>query len=230
MLRRITEHLFTFDRPFRWYGVNIGTRMSVIVLPSGGLLLHSPVRFGTDLRDALAPLGPVEHLFAPCKTHHLALPSWLEAYPNAKLHGAPGLKKKRPDLRWASVLTDEVDQAWAAVCKQHVVVGLPQFHEVALLHQPSRTLLLADTLFGGYAEETPFPFSVVARALGLYEQWGFPRLGQLGKVHDAAALKNSIDLILSWDFDRIVISHGAIVESGGKDVLRRAYEARLSRA
>ena len=29
--------------------------------------------------------------------------------------------------------------------------------------------------------------------------------------------------IVAWDFDRIVISHGRIVERGGRDVLRRAY-------
>jgi hypothetical protein len=28
---------------------------------------------------------------------------------------------------------------------------------------------------------------------------------------------------LSWDFDRIVLAHGDIIDSGGPDVLREAY-------
>jgi len=32
-----------------------------------------------------------------------------------------------------------------------------------------------------------------------------------------------VERILSWDFDRIVLCHGPIVESGGKTVFREAY-------
>ena len=40
---------------------------------------------------------------------------------------------------------------------------------------------------------------------------------------DKAAARASVERILSWDFDRILLCHGPIVESGGKAVFREAY-------
>jgi hypothetical protein len=36
-------------------------------------------------------------------------------------------------------------------------------------------------------------------------------------------MRHSIDQILSWDFDRIVVGHGEVVESGGHKKLEEAY-------
>jgi hypothetical protein len=32
-----------------------------------------------------------------------------------------------------------------------------------------------------------------------------------------------MQVVLQWDFDRVVVAHGAIVETGGKASLTRAY-------
>jgi hypothetical protein len=29
--------------------------------------------------------------------------------------------------------------------------------------------------------------------------------------------------VLAWDFDRVIVAHGAVLESGGKQALTRAY-------
>ena len=39
-------------------------------------------------------------------------------------------------------------------------------------------------------------------------------------LKDKAAFQKSIDHILGWDFDRIIIAHGNIVEINGKAVFR----------
>ena len=33
----------------------------------------------------------------------------------------------------------------------------------------------------------------------------------------------SIDAILAWDFDRIIVGHGTTIETGGKAALRDAF-------
>jgi hypothetical protein len=43
-------------------------------------------------------------------------------------------------------------------------------------------------------------------------------------MKDRATVRSSINHILSWDFDRIVVGHGDNVEVGGRDELRRAFE------
>ena len=55
--------------------------------------------------------------------------------------------------------------------------------------------------------------------------WGHFGPSRLMKtmVKDRAALRRSIDALLDWDFDRIVLSHGDIVEAEGKNALRTAF-------
>jgi hypothetical protein len=42
-------------------------------------------------------------------------------------------------------------------------------------------------------------------------------------LRDKAAARRFLDRILGWDFDRIVVGHGELVETGGRDALRSAY-------
>ena len=61
------------------YGV-VPTRMTVIRLPSGGLLLHSPTRFDAGLAAAVARLGPVTVLAAPNTVHWMFVADWQRAF------------------------------------------------------------------------------------------------------------------------------------------------------
>jgi glyoxylase-like metal-dependent hydrolase (beta-lactamase superfamily II) len=45
---------------------------------------------------------------------------------------------------------------------------------------------------------------------------------------DRSAARASLERILAWDFDRIVISHGDLVERDAKNVARRAWRRVLS--
>ncbi len=228
MLRPLAPGLHVVERPFRFMGVEIGTRATVVTLASGDLLVHSPVRFGEDLRAALAPLGPVRHLVAPCRMHHLALADWARAYPEASLHDVPGLAKKRPDLAFATVLDDVAPAAWAGQLAQRLLLGAPRYNEVAFLHPASGTLVLTDALFGWGPEHPPLT-RLTARVFGAYGRWARPHNTLFGEIVRPEALRESMEKVLAWDFDRIVISHGRIVETRGREVLRHAYAFLLDR-
>jgi glyoxylase-like metal-dependent hydrolase (beta-lactamase superfamily II) len=228
VLRALAPGLHVAERPFRFRGVEIGTRATIVTLASGDLLVHSPVRFGEDLRAALAPLGPVRHLVAPNRMHHLALADWARAYPDALLHAAPGLAKKRPDLAFATVLDDVAPRAWAGELAQCLLLGAPRYNEVAFLHRASGTLVVADALFG-WGPEHPLLTRLSARLFGAYGRWARPHNALFGAIAQPGALRESIERVLAWDFDRIVICHGRIVERRGREVLREAYAFLLER-
>ena len=42
-------------------------------------------------------------------------------------------------------------------------------------------------------------------------------------IRDRRAARESLERTLAWDFDRIVFSHGDVLESGRHDILRRGY-------
>jgi hypothetical protein len=60
------------------------------------------------------------------------------------------------------------------------------------------------------------------KADGVYGRFG---LGHLEKLlfRDKRAARAAIDRMLGWDFDRVIVAHGDIVESRGKEAVREAF-------
>jgi hypothetical protein len=195
--------------------------MTVIRLPDQSLMLHSPVELDATLRSALEDLGTVRWILGPSRVHHLFLPGCVTAFPEASLCGAPGLAEKRRDLSFRHVLDGTPPDGWPEEVLFHLVLGAPLLNEVAFLHQPSRTLILTDLVFHVRPE-------IANRArlfhwlVGATGRFGPHRLIRLG-IRDRAAARRSIDRILGWDFDRVVMSHAEVVTSGGREVLERAF-------
>src|SRR4051794_12228409 len=112
-MRNIAPDLWVAEQgDQRFLGLHLGTRMTVVRLSRGGLLLHSPIRPTVQLRSALDALGEVQQIIAPSLYHHVYAGDFSRAYPQAILHGPPGLVRKRRDLKLQAVLGDIPDPAW----------------------------------------------------------------------------------------------------------------------
>ena len=222
MLASLAPDLWELDAPHTVLGMSIGHRMTVARLPDGSLWIHSPVAYSNDLAATLAQFGPVGHVVAPNCMHDTFLEAWFTAYPEARFHGAKGFARHRPDLKFTDTLGDTPHGAWAAVFEQHVLRGMPRLNEVAFLHCASRTLIVTDLVFN-VGPEMPFLSRVLLRLNDCYCKFGASRLLR-STIKDRAALRASLDHVLAWDFDRLVLSHGRNLESGAKDTLRLALE------
>jgi hypothetical protein len=201
-------------------GVPLGIRMTVVRLKEGGLWLHSPVPMTDADQRELETLGPVRWIIAPSKFHHLHAAAAKARFPSAALLGAPGLGAKRKDLAFDGALGGEPPAAWAADLRQHPVAGVPMSSEVAFHHVGSRTLIVADLLFN-----IPRPASFWPRLLlGINWTFGVPSQSRLFRavVRDKAAYRASVEVIRGWDFDRIILSHGDVVPTGGKAAFTKA--------
>ena len=225
MAAEIVEHvegLLTIDHPLRVGPMPVGTRTTLVRLASGGLLVHSPGPLGGGLRAQIEACGRVEAIVAPNCMHHLFLEENIQAWPSAQVFLAPGLREKRTDLGVGEVLGDTAPEAWAGVLEQIVTTGAPRLAEVAFLHPASRTLILCDLVFNIRSVDSAFA-RVFMRINGMVGHFGPSRLARLFFFQDRAALRNSIERILAWDFDRVVVGHGEIVESGGRGLLEEAF-------
>lgn len=220
-MRRLADDLWVVERPLRFGGLELGTRMTVVRLDDGSLLLHSPVAVDEGLVAALKEVGVPRYVVAPNRFHHLYAGQWRGAFPDCRLFVAPGLVEKRPDLAWDGVLSSEAPPAWAGQVDQELFEGVPIMGEVVFLHRASRTLLTCDLAFNVGAE-APLATRLAFRLLGAYERFG-PSLVERLLVRDRAAARASLERILAWDFDRVVVTHGAVLESGGKAALRQGY-------
>lgn len=220
-LRRLDEDLWVAESPLRFLGLELGTRMSVVRLPDGRLFLHSPIPPRPALLDAVRALGPVACLVAPNRWHHLSVDAWARACPDAKVFLAPGLETKRPDLRCDAVLGDTAEPEWADAVDQALLPGLPVLNEVVFFHRASATLLACD-----------IAFHVGPRAEPL-TRWAFWVGGAYGRlaptylerflVRDRARFGPALRRVLEWPFERVIVAHGEVCETGGRAALREGY-------
>ena len=106
MLQELAKNIWTASVHHSFIGLHVGTRMTVIRLSSGKLLLHSPVALPEQLRSEIDALGPVAHIVCPNLFHHMYASEAVATYPQALLHGPVALQRKRRDLRFGATLTD----------------------------------------------------------------------------------------------------------------------------
>ena len=221
MLRPLSEGVHVQEVSFRLGGMDLGGRMTVVRLPDGGLWIHSPVRLDAQTRAAVDALGPVRFLVAPNVMHHLFVGDWAAAYPGAQVVAPAGLRRKRPGLRLDAELTDTPAPGYAEVFSQQLMRGMPKLDECVFLHRPSGTLLVTDLAF--HIRQSP---SWLTRTyLKLFGAYGklAPTLLIKTMVKDRAALRASLDTVLGWDFERVVVCHGEVLERGGREALRDGF-------
>jgi hypothetical protein len=195
--------------------------MTVVRLPDFKLLLHSPIAAAADLVRKVKALGPVAYLVAPNRFHHLFVGEWQRACPDASIYVAPGLDTKRADLTIAGVLADEPEPGWKDAVDQVLVGGFPFANEVIFFHRPSATLIATDLAFNVGSSSPPLT-RLVFRLAGAYGRLS-PTLLERLLVRDRRAFRQSLERILEWPFDRVVVAHGNVCERGGREELVRGY-------
>jgi hypothetical protein len=185
----------------------VTSRMTVIRLKDGRILLHSPVPIEQDLLSAVENLGQVAALIAPNLFHHQFVTEWRSAFPEAKAFCAPGLAAKRNDFKFDGVLGDASPPEWRGQVDELVIKGIPEYGEVVFFHRPSRTLIVSDLVFN------------YTSAQAASDPGGADGLGPHGRIisaiSDPKALRDSVESILRWPFARVIVAHGEIVESDG---------------
>lgn len=204
-------------------GFRYPTRMAVIRLADGGLLVWSPVALDDALRQAIDALGPVRCLVAPNALHHVFLGEWRRAYPEALTFAAPGLREKRRDIAFDGVLGDGAPAAWAGEIDQVVLRGNLITTEVVFFHRRSRTVLFCDLLqqlprdwFNGWR-------AIVARLdLMVGSEASVPRKFRLAFI-DRRAARDGLERILSWPFEKVLMAHGEPIAADGQMAVRRAF-------
>jgi hypothetical protein len=221
MLQPLCDHLWHAEHAFRIIGIPMRSRMTVVKLASGGLVLHSPIPLDGELRQQIGALGPVTAIIAPSGLHHLWAADATRDYPEARLYASPVLGAKRPDLRIDQALSDPAATPFRDELDHAMIAGMPGNDEVVFLHRPTRTLIVSDLVFN-LGADLPLSTRLFTRMTGTYNRFAASRLFRTF-IKDRGSFGRSLERVLGWDFDRLVMAHGRIVEAGGASMLRQAY-------
>lgn len=220
MLRSIAPEIWVAEHPLTLFAVRVGARMTVIRLEDGSLWLCSPIPLDDAGAAELEQLGPVRHIVAPNLFHHLYAVAAKARWPSARLYGAPGLRAKLPALGVEEELGDTAPEAWRRQIDQHVMAGMPKVNEVVFFHRNSKTLVTTDLFFNLHDLDHWWSRTFL-KLNDAYGRFGMSRFFR-SNITDGAAARRSADRVLSWDFERVVMAHGDIVESDARDAVASA--------
>ena len=219
-------NIWTMDGDgLRMYGMlPFTTRMTVVRLESGGLWLHSPVRPIPERCRAIDDLGPVAHLVAPNKIHSLGVEPWKALYPSAEVWASPAFSKRHPAIAVDALLTDEVGTPWSGEIDHCVIAGHAVLDEVVFLHKASKTLIVTDFIQKHEAAGETWLWRGVKQVAGVLGEEGGVSLDIKLSVRDKMAMRRSVERILDWDFDNLIISHGHCLQGGAKKAVAGAFD------
>jgi hypothetical protein len=213
------EGVWTATRETRFWGLETGSRMTVVRLSDGGLFVHSPVGLDDETRRAVDALGEVRVVVAPSVFHHLHVAAWMAAYPGALFTACPGLEWKRPDLSFHAMLGDQPHPIWARDLEQ-VYFSARRENEIVFYLARQRLFLCADALIH-LSTHPRWTTRLAARAMGNTA----PGVSYLEPVmiRDRRLARRQADRILAWDFDKAILSHGEPVRESAREAFRQAY-------
>ena len=222
-LHEADNGLWTFHQPLSVFGAEIGSRMTVVRLGDGSLLIHSPIALTPVLRQRLDAIGPVRHVLAPNLDHYLFVEQFRAVHRDARYYAAPGVTEKLTSRTFDVPLSPPATvRNWEDVVEQRWFRSSQSLQELVLFHRASRTLVAADLAFNIQSSDGVLS-RLLLRLNDSYRSFGPSRVCRrhITAPHLARA---DLDGIIGLDPERLIVAHGEIVLSGAGAALQRAYE------
>ena len=218
-LQAVADNIWISAAPHTFVGLHVGTRMTVIRLTTGGVVLHSPIPLSAALIKAIKAIGPVMHVICPNMFHHMYASEVLSVWPHSKLHGPAKLHKKRPDLDFDATLSDTPDPDWQQELIPITIRG-SLLGETVLYHPTSKTLISADLVENFPTAPRHWLTRNYLKMNGMIGNITWPPMMRLVYL-DRKAARASVDRILAYPIERIIIAHGEIITHDAHETLRK---------
>ena len=208
-IKKIDEGVWCLDSYFLSLGCRGSLRMTILKTQSG-LLLYSPVALTAENVASIRALGTVKDIIAPNLMHHMYLRPCIEAFPDANCWVPEGLLEKIGSVTGAQIITPDVAIGNDSGIKKFTLTG-HRIQETIIFHEPSRTLLTADLLYNYQSEQYPAE-KLFFWMIGNY---GRPNVAFYHRfsVKNKSSVRSMIDTVVNWPINRIIMSHGRIIES-----------------
>ena len=190
--------------PLSMAGCKLGRVVTSLRLADGRTLVHSTASFSPEDVSSLKSCGEPSWLVEPTKIHDTCSAAGRAAFPEIPYLVPPTFDKA---TKLGSTLIGEAGSPWGEEIEVIELAGIPKLREHVFFHKPSRTLVVADLIFN-------LPESAGAWTRGLLRlvsgMKSYPATSRLFWFYtkDREALSDSLERMLEWDFERVVVGHG----------------------
>jgi len=229
--KRVADEIWVVDGPIirfgmPWPRMPFPTRMTVARLNGRDLWVHSPTRLSPALMGAVAQIGVVRWIVAPNRFHYHWIPDWRAQYPDALTYLAAGIREHsrgRIDFPAAALEADH-GYPWDAQLASLPVSG-SFMTEVEFFHMESRTLILTDLIenFETHRLNSRLMRWMVRLGGVMDPDGSMPRDMRVTFRRRRSELRMAVEKMISWNPERIILSHGRWYVRDGVNELRRAF-------
>lgn len=228
-LKPVSDDVWIVDGPvirfgMPWPKMPFPTRMTVVRLSSGDLLIHSPTPLPPALRAEIEAVGRPRLIVGPNRIHYWWIPEWKAAFPDAQVYLAPRIEEQaKRRIDFDTLPLDRRDgYPWDDEIATLPVRGR-YMTEVVFFHRASRTLILTDLIENFEPRKLG---SVVLRWLTRFGRVQDPD-GQMPRdmrlTYSKEELRAALDTMIGWNPERVILAHGRWYERDGVRELRRAF-------
>ncbi len=102
---KVDTNIWVAEQNLKYWGLEVGTRMTVIRLENGEIAVISPIKVDEKTIAKINEVGKAVTIIAPNLYHHLFISDFKSIYSDAKIFAAPGLESKRQDINFDRILT-----------------------------------------------------------------------------------------------------------------------------
>ncbi len=225
-LLEFANNMWIVDGPnVRYMGVIFTTRMTIVRLADGSLWVDSPVSVTFDKLKRITALGHIRYLVAAAPGHVWRLEMWHTLFPDAQLWPSrPTLfTLKKGQLPYAGILSDTPYQGWADDFDQLAFRGNPLIEEVLFFHKETHTIILDDLIQIHPMAKGKTTHNALIKLEGVAFPQGGVGLDLRLSFTNHKLTRESLEKLLSWDFDKLIIAHGNCIEKDAKPFVEQAF-------
>ena len=219
-MRKLDRNLWLLSYPLKILGADIIRNVTIIRLDSGKLLIHSTAPFTANDVDAINHVGNPTWLVEAMLDHDTFSQEGRSAFPDIPYLGPPGFDERVS----APILPlDTPPDEWSPEIEILQIDGNPSFSEHIFFHKPSRTLIVADLIFNYRKAPNLWTKLLLFPAMGFRHAPGMSKRFR-NAITDKMAFRQSLEQMFEWDFERIIVGHGQVVETQGKPIADRLFK------
>jgi hypothetical protein len=219
-MKKLAEDLWILPYSLRLLGGDLRRTVTIVRLRSGELIIHSTGPFTSEDVATILALGRPGWLLEVMLRHDTFSKQGRQAFPGIPFLAPQGFSEV------VGFPTEPLIPApvhWGDELLLLALEGIPSMQEHVVFHRASRTLIVADLLFNFGSEASAWTHFLVRCAVGRQHHPGMSRPFRMA-IKDQAAFKQSVKTLTAWDFDRIIVGHGEVIETDGHHKLVKALK------
>ncbi|WP_374029840.1 DUF4336 domain-containing protein [Bdellovibrio bacteriovorus] len=203
-------------------GFRLPTRMTVLRLSPGQLMVISPIKVTPQIENEIRELGRVRYIVAPNCMHHLFFNDFVELFPEAERWGPRDLRHKRTDIILAGVIEEGTSLPWEPEVASAVIKASPPlFEEIIFFHHESQTLIVTDLFYNLHRFNNGIE-KFFARLNGVYKKLTMSRIGRRF-FSDKKSLRAAAERVTVWKPQTLIMAHGKVLTSEVPSELEKAF-------